>query len=105
MPKFYLGKPFSVSLISGIEKVWIGGGGRGSESQDSPPINFCLRVPKTFVEEHLCAVFQKFSKSGKVYGSEAGRRVSSFSVENFLSHSAENFRRRTLLCCVSENFR
>ena len=25
-------------------------------------------------------------------------------VENFLSHSAEKFRRGTLLCCVSENF-
>ena len=40
-------------------------------------------MPKTFVEEPLCAVFQKVSKSEKVYGSEARRRVSSFSVENF----------------------
>ena len=32
VPKFSFGKPFSVSLVSGIEKVWIrggeGGGGR-----------------------------------------------------------------------------
>ena len=27
-----------------------------------------------------------------------------FSVETFLSHSTETFCRRTLLCCVSENF-
>ena len=41
---FRMGESFSVSLNSGIEKVWIGGGG-----------------------------------------------VSGFSVENFLSHSVENF--------------
>ena len=29
VPKFFVGKPFSVSLISGIEKVWIRGGGGG----------------------------------------------------------------------------
>ena len=29
LPKFSVGKPFSVSLISGIGKVWIGGGGGG----------------------------------------------------------------------------
>ena len=29
--------------------------------------------------------------------------VSRFSVEIFLSHSAEKFRSGTLLCCVSEN--
>ena len=31
--------------------------------------------------------------------------MSRFSVENNLSHSAEKFRRGTLLCCVPENFR
>ena len=97
-------KPFSVSLISGIEKVWLRGGGGVGVSRFSVE-NFCLRVLKTFVEEPLCAVFEKVSKSEKVYGSKAGRRVSSFSLENFLSHSAEKCRRRTLLRCVSENFR
>ena len=29
VPKFSVGKPFSVSLFSGIEKVWIRGGGGG----------------------------------------------------------------------------
>ena len=60
MPKFFVGKPFSVSLISGIEKVWIRGGG--------------------------------------------GVVLSRFSVENFLSQGDGNFRRGTLLCCVSESF-
>ena len=32
------------------------------------------------------------------------RVVSRFSVENFWSHSAENFRRGTLLLCVPERF-
>ena len=30
--------------------------------------------------------------------------MSRFSVENFLSHSTETFRRGTRLCCVSEIF-
>ena len=30
--------------------------------------------------------------------------VSRFSVENFLSQRAENFRRGTFVCCVSESF-
>ena len=54
MPKNAVGEPFILSLISGIEKVWMRGWGGGGEGG----------VPK-------------------------------FSVENFLSHSAENFRRGT----------
>ena len=60
VPKNAVGETFSLSLISGIEKVWIRGWGRG---------------------------------------------VSRFSVEVFVSHSAEKLRRGILLCCVSENFR
>ena len=67
---------------SGGEKVWIRGGG---EDQAFPSKIFCLTVPKNFVEEHFCAAFQRNSASEKVYGSEARRRVSSFSVENFVS--------------------
>ena len=63
VPKFSVGKPFSVSLISGIEKVWITGG-RG-----------------------------------------LGVVLSRFSDKKFLSQGAENFRKGTLLSCVSENFR
>ena len=33
------------------------------------------------------------------------RGISPFSIENLLSHSTEKFRRGTLLCCVSENFK
>ena len=104
MPKFFVGKLFNVSLISGIEKVWMRGGG-GSYYQDSLSKTFCLRVTKTFVEETFCTVFQKVSKSEKVYGSEAGRRVSSFSLEKFLSHSAEKLRTRTLQCFTNFGYR
>ena len=68
MPKFSFGKPFSVSLVSGIEKVWIRGGGGLSEYQDSPSKNFCLTVPKIFVGEPFCAAFKKISAKEKVYG-------------------------------------
>ena len=57
MPKILLGEPFSVSLISGNENVWIMAG------------------------------------------------VSSFSLESFLSRSAERFRRGTLLCFTNFEYR
>ena len=59
---------------------------------------FCLAVPKKFAGEPFCAVFQKISGSEKVYGQEleGGGGVSRFSVENFLSLSAEKFRWGTL---------
>ena len=50
----------------------------------------------------LC--FRKFLVAKKFMDKREGE-VSNFSVENFLSQSAEKFRRGTLLCCVSENFR
>ena len=59
MPKISVGESFTVAMISGIEKVWIRGG--GGESR--------------------------------------------FSVENFLSHSAENFRRCILYCCNNFGYR
>ena len=47
MPKISVGESFTVALISGTEKVWIGGG----EYQDFPSKNFCLTVPKISVGE------------------------------------------------------
>ncbi len=41
---------------------------------------FSVTVPKNFVGQPFCAVFQKFSGSEKVYG-EKGGGVSRFSVE------------------------
>ena len=36
--------------------------------QDFPSKNFCLTVPKHFVEERFYAVFQKISGSEKIFG-------------------------------------
>ena len=76
----------------------------GSEYHDFPSKNSCLTVPKHFVEEPFCAVFQKFPVAKKFMDKRGGggEGVSRCSVENFLSHSAETFRRGTLLCSVSE---
>ena len=59
---------------------------------------FCLTLPKILVGEHFCAVFQRISGSKNFWISAAGG-VSRFSVENFLSHSAENFLRGILYSC------
>ena len=42
--------------------------------QDFPSKNFCFTVPKIFVGEHFCAVFQNISGDEKDYGKEAGYR-------------------------------
>ena len=52
------GGSFSVSLISGTEKIWIRGGGEG-EYQDFPS-NFYLTVPKHFIGKHFGVVSEKF---------------------------------------------
>ena len=62
VPKIFVGEPFSVSLISGVEKIFASDG-----CHDFPSKIFCLTAPKHFVEEPVCAVFQKSSSSEKVY--------------------------------------
>ena len=62
--KHIVGERFSLSLISGIEKNLCFRG----LCHDFPSKIFCLPVPKNFVEEPFCAVFQKNSGSEKVYG-------------------------------------
>ena len=64
VPKYFVGEPLSVSLISGIGKILCFRG----LCHDSPSKIFCLTVPKHFVEEPFCAAFQKISGNEKVYG-------------------------------------
>ena len=82
--KFRREESFSVSIISGIEKLHV------AEAyvtvSDFLSKFFCVTVPKKLVGEPFCAVFQQ-----KFMDKRGG--VSSFSVENFLTHIAENFRR------------
>ena len=46
VPRNFVGRPFSVSLLSGAEKVWIRERG---ENQDFPSKTFCLTVPRNSV--------------------------------------------------------
>ena len=68
---------------------------RGEEDEGSIT-KFLLTVPKNFVEEPFCAVFQQISGSEKFMDKKGGGGVSKFSVENFLSQSAEKCRKATL---------
>ena len=45
VPKISVGESFTVALISGIEKVWVRGG--GGEYQDFPSKFFVSQCPKT----------------------------------------------------------
>ena len=67
---------------------------RRGEYQDFPSKFFCLTVPKNAVGEPFS--LSLFSGIEKVLMRGWGGAVSRFSVENFLSHSAEKFRRGTL---------
>ena len=64
MPEIFVGESFTVAIISRIEKVRIRGGEVTRFSIDF----FCPTVPKKFVGEPFCAVFQENSSSDKVYG-------------------------------------
>ena len=64
---------------------------------------FRLTVPKHFVEQLFCAVFQKISGSKNFMDKRRG--ISRFSVENYLSHSGEIFRRGTISCFTKFRYR
>ena len=92
-----IGEPVNISLISGIENVWMRGW-RGAENFPSK-LSF-LTVPEIFVRQ----TFRVSLLSGleEFYASEV--YVTIF-CRIFLSHGAEKPCRGTLLCFVSENFR
>ena len=70
---------------------------RGGEYQAFPSKIFCLTVLTKSVGKPFCAAFQKISARAKIMNQRGGvGGVSRFSVENFLSHSAEVFRRGIL---------
>ena len=52
---------------------------------------FCLTVPKNFIGEPFCAVFQKMSGSEKVYGKEEGGEYQVFPSKNFCLAKPKNF--------------
>ncbi len=84
---------------SGIFYCCINFWGRGGGGyQNFTSKSFCLTVPTKFsvVEYFIVALISGIEKVWR-----RGGGVSSFPVENFLSHSAENFRRGILYCCIS----
>ena len=56
-PKIFVGESFSVSLISGIEKLHVAEG--YVTVSDFLSKFFCVTVPKNFIAEPFCAVFHK----------------------------------------------
>ena len=86
---FRRGESFSVSINSVIEKFYAS---EGYVTIFDFLSIFLSPVPKILVGEPFCAVFHRISGSKNFWISSAGG-VSRFSVENFLSRSAENFRR------------
>ena len=63
MAKNFVEEPSSLSLISGIEKIY------ASEGYVTILcLYFLSHSAENFVEEPFCAVFQKTSGSEKVYG-------------------------------------
>ena len=102
VPKNAVGEPFSLSLISGFEKVWLRGWGLG-ECQDFPSKFSCLTVPKKFVGQPFRV--SPISGIEKFYASEGYVTIS---CRTFLSHSAEKCRRGNPLVShyfrVSKNF-
>ena len=60
------------------------------EYQDLPSKNVSLTVPKNFVGQPFCAVFQKFSGGEKVYG-EKGGEYQVFSSNKFSLTVPKNF--------------
>ena len=73
---------------------------KGGEYLNFPSKTFCLTVAKNSVGEPFSVSL--ISGIEKFHASEGYVTIY---CRNFLSHSAEKFRRGTLLCCVSENFR
>ncbi len=102
VPNNFVGEPFSISLISGIEKF--------STSEGYVTIFdflskvYCLTVPKKIAGDFFSAVFQKISGSEKIMDKRGGG-VSRYSVENFLPHSAYNFRRGISKFCPNYGYR
>ena len=92
--KFSVGESFTVALILSIEKFWI----REEEYQDLLSKILGLTVPKISVGESFTVAL--ISGSEKVWIGWGGR-VSSFSAENIMCHSAESFRRGVLYCCIN----
>ena len=88
MPRNFVGEPFSVSLFSAAEKVWIR---EGVKYHDFLSKIICLTVRINSVGGANPLAFHSFRASIK-FGQVGG---GGGSVQNFLSHSTETIRKGT----------
>ena len=98
VPKSFVGEHFSVSLISGIQNFYVSEGYVTIfvfQSKDFVP-----QCPKISWANPSLLCFRK-TPVAKKFKDEKWGRVLRFSVENFLSRSAKNFRWGTLLCFIN----
>ena len=98
MPKSLVGEPFSVSLISGIEKFYASEGYVTIFRRNI----FCLKKPKRFVEEPSMLCFRKFLVAKKFIDKREGE-VSTFPSKIFCFTAPEHFVEKPFYA-VSENF-
>ena len=99
VPKISVGESSIVALISGTEKVQRRG---VAEYHGFPSKLFCLTVPKKFAGNPSVLCFRKFPFAKKFMDK---RGVSRCFVENFLSDTADIFRRGILNCCINFGYR
>ena len=89
VPRNFAGKPFSVSLLSGAEKVWIREGWGVSRFSFE---NFRLTVPRNFAGKPFSVSL--LSGAENFWIREGVGSIKIF-CRNVLSQSAEDFRRET----------
>ena len=89
MPKKFVGEPFSVSLISGIEKIYASDGYVTIFRR----IFFVSEYRKTLQVNHSVLCFRKIPVAKKTKSLKIKGGVSSFCVKKSLSYSSEKFRR------------
>ena len=85
VPKFSVGKPFSVSLISGIQKVWIRGGGGFGVSRFSVE-NFSSQSAENFCRGNLvCCVSESFQERKSLWIRDGEESIKLFRRKLFVS--------------------
>ena len=88
MPKVSIGDSFSVSLLSGIEKLWIRrGGGVSIFSVEK----FCRKVPKTSWRNPSVLCFGQFAAAKKFMDQNAGGENQDFPSKLFCLTLPKNF--------------
>ena len=100
VPKNLIGEPFSVSLNSGIEKLYASEGYVTIFRRK----NFVSQYQNISKRNRSVLCFSKFPVA-KLFWIRRGGGVSRFSVEFFLCRNAKKFHRLTFKCVINFGFR